>query len=349
MAIPSAEEQVLFLTKLQRLLSEGQFVASYKFALLLAIADIAVERADESGDPLQVSTAGIAEQFIRLYWRQVRPFAFDGGAENRLLLQNQGRQAAIINALEDAHHRYQGSLTAVQNDSKEWRRLRTKVAQVIRVMPLWKLQRVAGGVDDFIYPQVGKGTSITLRPGAAFCFRRFYGLIRNMIEGAWGSYVRRVNTEVLGQVSDVQEFLFGCERKSLEVFRPLLLDLQQGRCFYCHRSLGAAPPVDHFIPWSRYPVDLGHNFVLSDARCNSSKSDLLASEEHLACWTERNKRFAEQMTDYFRETAIPNDLPATVAIARWAYEQTAAVHGTVWLGAGKVRSLDPTWERLLSQ
>ena len=36
------EAQLAFLTKLQRLFSEGDFTATYKFALLMALADICV-------------------------------------------------------------------------------------------------------------------------------------------------------------------------------------------------------------------------------------------------------------------------------------------------------------------
>ena len=46
---PSSDEQIKFLVNLQRLLDEGQFVASYKFALLLALADLSVEHGDDSG------------------------------------------------------------------------------------------------------------------------------------------------------------------------------------------------------------------------------------------------------------------------------------------------------------
>ena len=37
------EFQLAFLNKIQRLFAEGDFTASYKYALLIAIADIAVE------------------------------------------------------------------------------------------------------------------------------------------------------------------------------------------------------------------------------------------------------------------------------------------------------------------
>jgi hypothetical protein len=41
---PTPEFQVQFLQNLQRLLSEGLFTATYKYARHLALADIAVER-----------------------------------------------------------------------------------------------------------------------------------------------------------------------------------------------------------------------------------------------------------------------------------------------------------------
>ncbi len=122
----SPKFQVAFLTNLQRLLSEGSFVATYKSALLLALADISVENGDDVGSALEITTQQIAEKFLTYYWRQSSPF-------------------------------------------------------------------------------VPRATN-----------------------------------------------------------------------------------VDHFVPWARYPVDLGHNFVLAHSTCNSSKSDHVASAEYLEKWVDRN-------------------------------------------------------------
>jgi hypothetical protein len=45
---------------------------------------------------------------------------------------------------------------------------------------------------------------------------------------------------------------------------------------------------------SRYPVDLAHNFVLADSRCNIKKRDRLQAWEHLAAWSERNAKYGGQ-------------------------------------------------------
>ena len=61
---PTAEEQLAFLRSLQRLLDEGSFFASYKYALLHAIADLCIREGDDSGAELELSTSDIAEQFV---------------------------------------------------------------------------------------------------------------------------------------------------------------------------------------------------------------------------------------------------------------------------------------------
>ena len=69
------QQQLEFLSKIQRLLGEGQFTATDKYALLLAIADICVEDGEDSAAPFEIETRKIAEKFISYYWPQVRPYA----------------------------------------------------------------------------------------------------------------------------------------------------------------------------------------------------------------------------------------------------------------------------------
>ena len=94
-SIPTPDEQVRFLRNIQRLLAEGQFVATYKSALLHALADLAVVMGDDSGAPLDLDTKETAVQFVELYWRQSRPFAAGGAGTGLVLRQNTGGQWGI--------------------------------------------------------------------------------------------------------------------------------------------------------------------------------------------------------------------------------------------------------------
>lgn len=49
---PSSSFQLEFLNYIQRLLDGGGFTATYKFALLMALADLAVESGIEGPSPL---------------------------------------------------------------------------------------------------------------------------------------------------------------------------------------------------------------------------------------------------------------------------------------------------------
>jgi 5-methylcytosine-specific restriction endonuclease McrA len=115
--------------------------------------------------------------------------------------------------------------------------------------------------------------------------------VKALVQTAWLAFVQQLplNRPVLGSSTDLAEFLFGSERSGLTVIAAGLRDLQKGVCFYCGNSLrGESGAVDHFMPWSRYPLDLGHNFVLAHAVCNADKRDMLAATGHLERWVRRN-------------------------------------------------------------
>ena len=343
---PAAEEQLAFLRSLQRLLDEGSFVSSYKFALLHAIADLCLLKGDDSGAELELSTSEIAEQFIRLYWPQTAPFVAAG--HGQVLSQNTGRQAAVVRELAGRYDVCQGSLAELERSRSEWGDLRRMVERTVKKMPLWKLQTVGSERLEFLYENVDVGRVVRLEPGVAYCFRAFYPMIVDMIEGAWSHFVQRRNPKLLGQVVDLRSFLFGSRRSSLATYRPLLMHLQQGRCFYCGRGINRGGDVDHFIPWRRYALDLGHNFVLAHQGCNSSKSDLLAAEEHLERWTERSLIYRDELEEGFDQRKVLHDWPATRQIASWAYGQVHKAEGQVWVEARELRPLSDDWRRILN-
>ena len=168
------------------------------------------------------------------------------------------------------------------------------------------------------------------------------------MQGAWVRYVRQQNLTLLGETADLHEFLFGSERSSLATVRPVLLDLQHGRCFYCNRGIaGDTAHVDHFVAWARYPMDLAHNFVLADSKCNSKKRDRLPAFEHLAAWTERNAKYGAQLGDALGQRGIMGELATSNRVAHWAYAQTDAAHGLTWLRADEMVPLAAGWRDLI--
>ena len=59
-------------------------------------------------------------------------------------------------------------------------------------MPLWRLQTVGNERLDFLYDNLDEATTtITLKPGVAYCFRAFYSLLRDLIQAAWVRFVQK--------------------------------------------------------------------------------------------------------------------------------------------------------------
>ena len=351
MSKPSPEEQIEFLVKIQRLFSEGSFAATYKFALLQALADLSVEKGDYSGETLPVKTKEIAEKFIQHYWRQALPFISPGGREVMILKQNTGQQAAVINLIESARERYDGSLSRVKRDEVNWQALVDGVDRVVREMPLWRLQTIGNENVEFLYENIGEGSEIELLPGVAYNFRKFHSLIQDLVRGVWVRHIRSIrgNEQVLGESADLQDFLFGSERDNLDVYRDFLKEIQSGECFYCHGRIRGKGDVDHFIPWVRYPVDLGHNFVLTDSDCNRKKRDYLAAENHLESWFRRNDLHLKALEEFFDDRSVHYNLDSSRQVTCWAYEQAENAKAHVWVLGDKVQPIGTYWRNLCWQ
>ena len=114
------------------------------------------------------------------------------------------------------------------------------------------------------------------------------------------------------------------------------------------KSLPLQTQVDHFVPWSRYPADFGHNFVLAHNGCNSAQSDHLAAENHLAAWVERNRVYQAELQSRLHEAAFPCDSNVSIQIARWVYQQTEKANGQVWVKEKVLKHLRHSWSPCLS-
>lgn len=352
---PSADKQIEFLINIQRLLKEGAFVATYKYALLTALADLCVEKGDDTGSPLKLHISEIAEKFVVYYWRQTMPYIPPiSGKETesgKILQQNTGSQAEIVRLIARIRENHRDIQSLRRAAPQEWKRLVNAVSATVIKQPLWKLQRVGSEYLEFLYSDAEKTNVIVLKSGVAFCFRKFYQMVTDIVRESWARYIRRFNHTVLGTTTDLNGFLFGTDRVSLGDYIPILWDLQKGSCFYCGQNLRrSSTDVDHFIPWALYPFDLGHNFVLAHERpCNIKKADMLAADDHLKKWAERNARLSDELRLRFDSAHVVHNLGVSTRIAQWAYQQTFATKGLTWRGGNELVHLPMDWRVCLDK
>jgi len=336
---PSAQEQLDFLTKIQRLFNESDFSSTYKYALLISLADLAIELGKDDDSPLELSNRQIAERFIELYWQQTSPYKTSEANQSGILFQNNGNQAAIIKAIHDFRQQNNCNTSESAKRSKEYKKLVTAVAATVAKQPINYLQNVGGGILPFLYES--NASSITLKSGVTYCFRRFQPLIQQLARSRWTDFIKKntKNTPILGKKDDLNSFLFETSRKTLALVCKGLKDVYENKCFYCNKAASELE-VDHFIPFSLYPRDLMHNFVLACPTCNRSKSDTLAAKIHLDRWIELTTKNSEAIAKIGANVGVTSNLETSFAIAKWGYESATLSNGLTWNKQGSYDKSD---------
>nr|WP_171457722.1 MULTISPECIES: HNH endonuclease signature motif containing protein [Acinetobacter] len=331
--IPTAQEQLKFLKNIQLILQSGSFSSTYKFALLISLSRLAIEKGEDSGESLSLEYTDIAEKFIELYWKQAVPYIFND--EGQLILnQNNGKQAAIVNRIIE-HRKNYSSLGMLRRDSLVWLTLLNEVKSIVKKMPVTFLQNINGQNFEFLYHLNRCGKQLILLPQVMFCLRQFSEIIEELCQKRWIDYIRKnsSNAAILNQLPNLEQFMFEPSRNQLNAVANVLVELQDCKCFYCNKPMrNGNYAVDHFIPWSMYPSDTGHNFVLADSSCNSKKSNLLASDEFLHKWQERNEEQNLIIVDRISVLGFLTDKERSHKVAEWAYAQGKENNYLMWTG-----------------
>jgi 5-methylcytosine-specific restriction endonuclease McrA len=321
-----------FVEKLLTLLGEGSFTATYKYAVILGLMDLCLEHSTRTGDaPSSVTTPQLAEKILELYWPHAMPYQ-----EGRVLRQNAGGQARILSYITRfrEHHAPDSSMTlnkARMAAPSAYARLAKQIEWKLVQMPLPKLQRIGSGVHAFLY-QIAWGDDVRKRDFASDEFDnlirfvgessghlvRLAGLLRPFVQREWAGRIARLNKDLV-QAPELEDFLFGADRISLEPIRSDLNDLQSGRCFYCADRMPSGSEVDHFIPWARYPDDGIENLVLAHSRCNHAKRDHLAATEHVLRWALRASEHARDLEEISKRRTWVRHRDRTLSVARSIY------------------------------
>ena len=331
---PSAEFQLEFLKKVEVLLAQGRFTSTYKFALLIALTNIAVERGDDTSDELKVGLDEIARQYLALYWNMARPYP----RINAILKQNReaSKPSKMITLLKDEARHSQSSYQRLRVYRASRDRLVNETRRTLAKDVLYRLQTVGKTAesekDRFLYDhpptaaECAKLEYITLKTGVAACLRRLRGVIIAMVQSRWALWVRE-NNKKLAADRQLEKFLFGPTRTNVADYAERFYELQSGRCFYSGDRL-AGPrggEVDHFIPWARYPFDSPFNLVLTSRKINNSLRDELKPAEWKAQWLARNQRDFAPLTapEPTGFGAAAEDAETARAIGDWIYRTTA--------------------------
>jgi hypothetical protein len=335
-----------FAERVLELLDEGRYTATYKYAVLLALIDVCLERTQASGAPPDVlTTRQLAEKIVEIYWPHTVPFAGQGQASRGVLRQNNLGQAEIVSAILRFRRRHAPDPSVPRWESRvaapdAYERLVRLVEWKLIEMPLPRLQVMGHSHQPFIYQvhwdqrirrcEVGRyladdaGTfdnRVMLKPNVGEYLLQLNSLLRPLIQRRWAAMLAELNRL---EESQLEAFLFGADRTQTARIRAGLWEVQERRCFYCDKRIQEPTRghVDHFIPWSRYQDDGLDNLVTTDIECNGFKSNSLAAADHVARWARRfaaDSREHAHLADLAERTAWDRHPDRSLSVARGIY------------------------------
>lgn len=330
--------------RILEMLDEGRYTATYKYAVLLALMDLCLERTRASGAPPDtVTTRELAEKIVEIYWPHTMPFG-EGAPEARVLRQNATGQAEVVAAITrfrsrhapEAATSWQGRSAAPEAYAGLVRAVEWKLIE----MPLPRLQRMGAMRAEFLYQigwdehipkravdrYLGGATEafdnrVQLKPRVGEYLVQLNGLLRPLIHRRWCAMVAALNRL---EDARLEGFLFGAERVVTVRVRAGLWDIQGKRCFYCDGRVvdPRRGHVDHFIPWARYPDNGIENLVVADVACNGDKGSSLVAAGHVERWAARLSGAgsnASALAELARRTGWDRHPERTVSVARGIY------------------------------
>lgn len=340
---PSLSEELL--QRILAILGSGRRSATYKPALLLALLELAVERAPADGGALVLPLCDVADRVLELYWPAARPYPGVHGVLRQTTMPNSriGTAIAELKVTVGPVGRSLGQVRLSHHAAVET--AVGKIAKALAMQPVPRLQRPGEASGDADYLRflfddsryrteqgaLERDPVIELRPGIAGAMARNAVLIRLAAQAAWVEELVSIN-RLKPEENALREFMFGADRRALGRIADGLADLQSGRCFYCGGGLSVSFEVDHVVPWSLNPNDDLFNLVAADRQCNSGKRDRLLVGDSVLAWAGRDR---ELLATLGRDRWWPFEPSRTAAVARAAY--TSVADGIpAWRGRGQV-------------
>lgn len=226
-------------------------------------------------------------------------------------------------------------MASLKSNGEQWNNLLKNTVAQIKRYPIQLLQKVGTQNSEFIYRLADiDRDSIELLPNVTYCFEQFHEIIEELCIKRWIDFLRvNKNNHIVfdEDIYDLEAFLFASNRSVLKEIGKVMLPLQDNKCFYCgkKRDLNSMR-VDHFVPWSLYSSDTIHNFVITDNRCNSKKSNYLASVDFLEKWLDRNRRYDNKIKEELSDQGICIDMKRSENIAHWAYRYAVENNYLLW-------------------
>lgn len=297
----------------KQIIREFSYDNTYKVAWAKALVELSSEL-PIIGDEVEISLEQIARKYLKYYWNQTIFFDLIQGSN----LQKSPEVVTATKALIEAYYENVGNRKpelferAESNlPKKEYETALRKTTSTLKKDVSYRFLNLNGKKLD-VYRYNKGDSNLWISTGLLQELRDNERDLYDLINYRWGMILETFNSSprINKKVKIMDERVI--KRKPLTKYKQWL-DIENPThvCFLCGQEITDKElSIDHVIPWSYMYSDDLWNLVYVHRSCNSSKSNVVPSEEGISKLKERNKRLLD---DFIKEhisekKALPKEI-----------------------------------------
>ncbi|MCD7892289.1 MAG: HNH endonuclease [Erysipelotrichaceae bacterium] len=307
-----------FFDKFKKIIRECNYDNTYKMAMAKSLVEISFLY--DTNDTVSIGMDIIAKYYLKYYWNQTIFFDLVQGSNLKktpVILQYTKTLISQYYDYISVHKpiRYERVESELQSYLKnELDECLNKIAKGLCKDVAWRFTFIDGVYNDDIY-RFDKEKKIIIIEGENLKTLRYnYEDLFDLIDYRWGLILEtfnnspRINKKI--KIIDGQDI----KRTNLNRFRKYL-DLQNPNhvCFICGQEIDDSEiSIDHVIPWSYLYSDDIWNLVYVHKSCNSSKSNVVSTENEIRRLNIRNKMLQTVMHESDAKGKIVDELDIAI-------------------------------------
>ncbi|MGY4761236.1 HNH endonuclease [Paenibacillus caseinilyticus] len=292
-----------FIEKWLHIIRNCSFDNTYKMAWAKAITEIAIEHEAfcDSDVTIEIQLREIAKNVLRYYFEQTIFFDLQQSANPN----KPPMMVTIVKELIASYRTRSGSLKPVKwyrsniesICPEDYKKAVSAAIRALKTDVSYRFLRIEGKEVDGVYEYERKADSLFIQAENLNALKQNKLIVLDAINYRWTQMLENFNhsPRLSKKVRIIDEDQV--QRKALGKFSSYLeFENPECVCFLCCLKIeGETPAIDHVIPWSYLYSDDLWNLVYAHQSCNSSKSNVIPSEDMIQRLEQRNIALLQRM------------------------------------------------------
>lgn len=303
----------------KRIIRECNYDNTYKMAWAKALVELSLTK-DDSSEYICITLDEIADKFIKYYWNQTIFFDLIQGS-------NINKIPVVIQDVKELIGEYYKYITKKKPDlyehvecllkeklSNEYNNCLIHVSKTLKADVSWRFIYIDSKMNECIYRYKKWDNKLYISKNNLNILKENYEDLFDIINYRWGLILECFNSSprINKKVKIIDDI--NIKRNSLNKYKKYLdIENPSKKCFICNNLIADNEiSIDHVIPWSYLYSDDIWNLVYVHKSCNSSKNNIIPTEEAIDKLKARNNKLLNLLNQKKEKGKVVDELKMAI-------------------------------------